>query len=116
MDLVAQQLVEGPVQLRVLPLELPAEMLLEIGVGEPARHRLLEGERLRVAVGRWRRVTHQPAQVVEERLRPLPLAEAGVPPAGDELLGRDGGHHRRHGTHIGQDSTPGRRRNAGASA
>ena len=86
--LVAQQLVEGAVQLRVLSLELPTEMLLEVGVGEPARHALLEGERLRIAVPRRRRVAHQPAQVVEERLRALPFAEAGVTPASDKLLRR----------------------------
>ena len=94
--LVAQQLVKRPVQLRVLPLELPAEMLLVIRVGEPTRHGLLEGERLGIAVGRRRRVAHQPAQVVEERLRPLPLAKPGIPPARHKLRRRYGGHHRRH--------------------
>ena len=97
-NLVAQQLDEGSVQLGVLALELPAEMLLEIGVGGSARHGFLEGERLRIAVGRRRRVAHQPAQVVEEGLRPLPLAEAGIPPASDKLLRRYARHHGRHGT------------------
>ena len=86
--LVPQQLVERPVQLRVLPLELAAEMLLEVGVGEPARHPLLEGERLRIGVPRRRRMARQPAQVVEERLRPLPFAEAGVPPASNKIMRR----------------------------
>ena len=44
--LVSQQLVERPVQLGVLSLEIPAEVLLEVGIGGPARRRLLEGERL----------------------------------------------------------------------
>ena len=61
-----------------------AETLLEVGVGEPARHPLLERERPRLAVPRRRRMTHQPAQVVEERLRPLSFAEPGVSPASRE--------------------------------
>ena len=35
MYLVAQELVEGAVQLCVLAFELPAEVLLEVCVGEP---------------------------------------------------------------------------------
>ena len=46
LHLVAEQLVECAVQLGVLPFELPAEVFLEVRVGESAWHPLLEREPL----------------------------------------------------------------------
>ena len=86
MHLVTEQLVHAIVQLRFQGLELPAEMLLEIGIGKPARHPLLEGEGVGVAELGGRGVADEGAQVVEEGLRPLPLAEGSVAPALDKLM------------------------------
>ena len=43
-DLVPEELVQCAIQFRVGSLELPAEIALQVGVGEPSRHPLLESE------------------------------------------------------------------------
>ena len=87
-DLVAEQLGKGPFQLAVPALELPAEMVFQVGVGPPARHRLLKGKGFRVAVFRRRGVARQGAKVIEKRLRPLTLPKAAVFPLGDKFRRR----------------------------
>ena len=99
MHLVTQQLVKSPFQLGIAALELPPEMFLKVGVGKPAGNGFLKGKNLGIPVSRRRRMPDQRAQVVEKRLRPLPFAEAGILPAGDELRRRERrwgrGHHQR---------------------
>ena len=87
MYLVAQQLVQPGVQVGVVALELPAEMLFVISVGPPAGHPFPEGEHLGVAKGDGRVMPRQGADVQKHLLRCLLLSELDVAPLGDEFFG-----------------------------
>ena len=85
-DLVAEQLVQGGVEVRVVALELPAEMTFQVGVGEAAGHPFLKGEDVGVAELSGRGVAYEGTQVVEEGLCPLPFAKGGVAPSIEKLM------------------------------
>ena len=86
MDLIPEQLAQARFKVLVAALELPAEMLLQVGVGGPDGHPFLESEYIGVAVRGRIRMADKSADVVEERLRPLPFAKLAVKPLGDKLL------------------------------
>ena len=88
MHLIAEQLVEGVVQVGVAALELPAEMVLQVGVGEAAGYRLFKGEGVRAGVCRRGGMADQGAQVQEHFLGRLPFAKGDGRPLGDENDGR----------------------------
>ena len=85
-NLIAEQLLHGRVQVGVAALELPAEPLLQVGIGKAARHPLLKGESLRIAVFPRGGMAHQAAKIQKHLLRRLLFAELNAHPLADERL------------------------------
>ena len=85
-DLVPEELVQAAIEFSIVALELPAEMVLQVSVGEAAGHPFLEGEHLPVPKRDRRGVVDQSADVQEHFLGGLLLSEVDVAPLGDEFL------------------------------
>ena len=90
-DLVPEQLVHRTVKVGVAALELPAEAALKVGVGDPAGHRLFEGEYVLVAVVPGGGMAQDAADVQEHLLGRLFLAKVAAEPLGDECRGTHAG-------------------------
>ena len=90
-NLIAEQLLHRRVQVGVAALELPAEPLLQVGVGKAARHPFLEGESLRIAVFPRGGVAHQAAKIQKHLLRRLLFAELNAHPLADERARQQAG-------------------------
>ena len=85
-NLVAERLVHGSVQVGVRALELPDEITFQIGISHPVGHPFLEGEGIPVAMGDGRGVFHQGADIQKHLLGRLLLPEVDVAPLRDESL------------------------------